>query len=298
MLGESAVPPSTEDKAEGRTATASSRESGERTAENAVDGDSGSRWSSAWQEGQWWQVDLGAARAVSSVEIEWENAYAASFRVLTSDDGQQFSVAASAGASGAGRQVVSFGARSARFVRIQSLQRGTQYGISFWEVEVHGPADGTDPGPGSVEPEPGGSDPGSSDPGPGDGDPTPGASDGSGASDGGADSSLPVGPSKGLRGGKPTSGDSPTRATPGAARSPLRLFLRLRRVGHGARAAGDRSSIQASGRTVASVAAARCACASNVWCSVAGRRSAAPASACARAASNASSRTCLTVATA
>ncbi|HEY6780016.1 MAG TPA: discoidin domain-containing protein, partial [Thermoleophilaceae bacterium] len=198
----SAVPPTSEDKAEGRLASASSRESAERGAENAVDGDSGSRWSSAYREGEWWQVDLGSPRAVSSVEIEWENAYAASFRVLTSDDGQDFDVAATAEATGAGRQVVGFSARHARYVRIQSVQRGTQYGISFWEVEVHGPEDGTDPGPGSAEPGPGGSpaDPGGS-------DPDPGGSDAPDAAAGTDDEFTPparVGPGKGFVAGSPT----------------------------------------------------------------------------------------------
>ncbi len=249
VQGESAIPPASDDKAEGRPTSASSSESAIRGSGNAVDGDAGSRWGSAWQEGQWWQVDLGAGRAVSSVEIEWENAYAASFRVLTSSDGQSFSVAADATRSGAGRQLVSFDARQARYVRIQSLQRATQYGISFWEVEVHGPADGVDPGP---------SDPGSSDPGPTDpdspepGGSVPGGSDPDAADHGSSDDAADdaqgaaIGPVKGLRGGASKQpGSSPRPATDAKPRSVLKLSLRLRR--------GGRTALVASGRTLASV---------------------------------------------
>jgi hypothetical protein len=215
--GDSAIPPASEDKAEGQLASASSSESTLRGPGNAIDGDGGSRWSSAWHEGEWWQVDLGADRAVSSVEIEWEQAAAAQFRVLTSVDGQHFAITAEAGATGAGRQVVSFGARQARYVRIQSVQRATQYGISFWEVEVHGPADGLDPVPLGASPAPAPAAP--FEPGPGGGAPS---------------------------GARPLH-TSAFRAPAAGAGGKPRLVLRARRLGHGARA-----SIEASGRTLAS----------------------------------------------
>ncbi|GAA1805386.1 discoidin domain-containing protein [Actinomadura chokoriensis] len=47
------------DLAQGRTATASSQESNAFPASSAVDGDSGTRWSSAFSDPQWLQVDLG-----------------------------------------------------------------------------------------------------------------------------------------------------------------------------------------------------------------------------------------------
>ncbi len=240
VQGDSAIPPASEDKAEGRLATASSSESAIRAPGNAIDGDAGSRWSSAWQEGQWWQVDLGATRAVSSIEVEWEDAYAASFRVLTSSDGQSFAVAANATGSGAGRQVVSFAARDARYVRIQSVQRATQYGISFWEVEVHGPADGVDPGPSG----PGSSDPGPSDPGPAD---PGGSAPGAPADDDGP--TFPLGPVKGLRGGGAAHPGGSSRPSAGAKpRSVLTIDLRLRRIGR-----GKHLSLLARGRMLASI---------------------------------------------
>ena len=47
---------------QGRPATASSAENATMAAANAVDGNTGTRWSSAFSDPQWIQVDLGADR--------------------------------------------------------------------------------------------------------------------------------------------------------------------------------------------------------------------------------------------
>jgi len=75
------------DLAAGRTATASSVDSDSNGPGNAVDGNPRTRWSSAYQDNQWIQVDLGAAVAFDQVTIAWEQAYARDFVVQVSDDG-------------------------------------------------------------------------------------------------------------------------------------------------------------------------------------------------------------------
>ncbi|HKP20266.1 MAG TPA: discoidin domain-containing protein, partial [Thermoleophilaceae bacterium] len=129
-----------ENKAFGRAATASSSEPG-FTPSAAVDGDPSTRWSSAAADDQWWQVDLGAARDVSAVELDWENAYASSYEILTSLDGVNFSSAAQQALIAPGTQRTSFATRSARYVRVRALQRATMFGVSFFEARVLGPAD-------------------------------------------------------------------------------------------------------------------------------------------------------------
>src|SRR5207248_11224916 len=42
-----------------KTATSSSNESATYLPKNAVDGNNSTRWSSAFKDNQWWQVDLG-----------------------------------------------------------------------------------------------------------------------------------------------------------------------------------------------------------------------------------------------
>ncbi|HEX6651583.1 MAG TPA: discoidin domain-containing protein, partial [Thermoleophilaceae bacterium] len=129
-----------ENKAFRRTATASSSQTG-FDPNAAVDGDPSTRWSSLAADDQWWQVDLGTARDVNAIELDWENAYASSYEILTSLDGVNFSSAAQQALIAPGSQRTSFPTRSARYIRVRSLQRATMFGISFFEARVLGPAD-------------------------------------------------------------------------------------------------------------------------------------------------------------
>ena len=90
-----------------------------------MDGNSGTRWASPWANGQWWQVDLGAAKDVSRVELDWEAAYASSYRILTSTDGTNFTQATTETATGPGTRATSFATRTARYVRVEITTRGT-----------------------------------------------------------------------------------------------------------------------------------------------------------------------------
>jgi hypothetical protein len=59
---------------QGKPATASSTESATFPASSAVDGNPGTRWSSAFSDPQWLQVDLGANATITSVVLDWEAA--------------------------------------------------------------------------------------------------------------------------------------------------------------------------------------------------------------------------------
>ncbi len=134
-----------EDKAEGRAATASTVQDNEPSfsAGAAVDGDPGTRWSSDRLDNQYWQVDLGSVRSVDSVRLDWEAAFASRYRIETSTDGTTFSTAADEAITQAAVRTTQFTARQARYVRIRALERGTHYGISFWDARVFGPDDDT-----------------------------------------------------------------------------------------------------------------------------------------------------------
>ncbi|WP_328492685.1 discoidin domain-containing protein [Streptomyces sp. NBC_00414] len=69
-----------------RKATASTEES-DHPAANATDGDAGTRWSSAYEDHQWIQVDLGAAKRFDRVAVVWEPAYPKTYVIQVSDDG-------------------------------------------------------------------------------------------------------------------------------------------------------------------------------------------------------------------
>ncbi len=139
VLGPASGPPPS-DLARGKTTSSSSSETSTLGPEKAVDGDSTTRWSSAFADNQWWQVDLGSAQSVDTVELNWENAYAAHYTVATSTDGTTFTTVADETISAPGLHTSTFAARSARYVRVTGLTRGTIFGISFWDAKVFGPA--------------------------------------------------------------------------------------------------------------------------------------------------------------
>jgi hypothetical protein len=78
------------DLALGKTATASSQDGDWNPPGNAVDGNTGTRWSSQYNDNEWIQVDLGATTAFDRVVLLWETAYAMDFIVQVSDDGRSW----------------------------------------------------------------------------------------------------------------------------------------------------------------------------------------------------------------
>src|SRR5260370_17902802 len=76
-------PPScgTANAALSHTATASSTENGGTPAQNAVDGNTGTRWSSAFSDPQWWQGDLGSSHHICHVILNWEAPYRKAFQI-------------------------------------------------------------------------------------------------------------------------------------------------------------------------------------------------------------------------
>ncbi|MFI7539938.1 discoidin domain-containing protein [Actinoplanes sp. NPDC049599] len=110
----------------------------------AVDGNTGTRWASAFSDPQWLQVDLGASSAITRVELNWEAAYAKTFRIQTSANGSTWADATAATAGNVGVQSLPVTA-TARYVRMYGTERATQYGYSLWEFKVFGGTPTTPP---------------------------------------------------------------------------------------------------------------------------------------------------------
>ncbi|HEX6968093.1 MAG TPA: discoidin domain-containing protein, partial [Micromonosporaceae bacterium] len=55
----------------GKAASASSVENASFPAANAVDGNTGTRWSSGFSDPQWLEVDLGSSQSVCGVTLNW-----------------------------------------------------------------------------------------------------------------------------------------------------------------------------------------------------------------------------------
>jgi hypothetical protein len=120
----------------GHPATASSQENAGSAAGNAVDGNTGTRWSSAFSDPQWLQVDLGATQTICQVVLNWEAAYGRAFSIQTSTDGSTWTTIYSTTTGTGGVQTLSV-AGTGRYVRMNGTARATQYGYSLWEMGVY-----------------------------------------------------------------------------------------------------------------------------------------------------------------
>jgi hypothetical protein len=118
-----------------RPATASSAESGTYAAGNAVDGNTGTRWSSQFSDPQWLQVDLGTTQSICGVQLNWEAAYGKAYQIQTSNDGSTWTTVYSTTSGAGGVENLSV-TGSGRYVRMYGTQRGTAYGYSLWEFAV------------------------------------------------------------------------------------------------------------------------------------------------------------------
>ncbi|GAA1421545.1 hypothetical protein GCM10009601_21620 [Streptomyces thermospinosisporus] len=128
------------DLAKGAAATASSTEWSLFTSYapgRAVDGDRGTRWASHWSDGQWLRIDLGATRQVGRVTLDWERAYGKAYRIQLSADGTDWRTVWSTTSGDGGLDTARFTPSKARHLRIQLLERGTQWGYSLREAGVH-----------------------------------------------------------------------------------------------------------------------------------------------------------------
>ncbi|GIF54164.1 discoidin domain-containing protein [Asanoa iriomotensis] len=135
---------------QGKTATASSTENAGTPASAAVDGNAGTRWSSAFADPQWLQVDLGATAAIDQVELVWEAAAASAFQiqVAAAATGPWTTIYSTTTATGGTQTLAVTG--SGRYVRMYGTARTTGWGYSLWEFRIFGTIGGvppTDPPP-------------------------------------------------------------------------------------------------------------------------------------------------------
>ncbi|WP_354644352.1 discoidin domain-containing protein [Kitasatospora camelliae] len=104
----------------------------------AVDGSQSTRWASDWNDDQWFQVDLGSARTVNRVTLDWERAYGQAYRIEVSTDGGTWRTVWTTTGGNGGLDTARFDPTAARYVKVQGVKRGTQWGYSLYEVGVYG----------------------------------------------------------------------------------------------------------------------------------------------------------------
>lgn len=104
---------------------------------NAVDGSPTSRWSSSYADNRQITVDLGSVRSVGRTILRWEAAYGRSYRIDVSTDGSTWTTAWSTTTGNGGTDNNAFTPLNARYVRMQGVQRATEYGYSLYEFEIY-----------------------------------------------------------------------------------------------------------------------------------------------------------------
>jgi hypothetical protein len=118
-----------------KTATASSTENASFPASAAVDGNTGTRWSSAFSDPQWLEVDLGSSQSICQVGLNWETAYAKAFQIQVSTDNTNWTTIFSTTTGTGGNQTLSV-TGTGRYIRMNGTARATQFGYSLWEFQV------------------------------------------------------------------------------------------------------------------------------------------------------------------
>ena len=123
---------------QGRPVTASSVQPGSTwVAANAVDGNTGTRWSSDFSDPQWLEVDLGAEHTDHQGRARLGTAYAVAFQIQVSDDGTTWTDIYSTTTGTGGSQTLPVSG-TGRYVRMYGTQRATQWGYSLWEFQIFG----------------------------------------------------------------------------------------------------------------------------------------------------------------
>ena len=143
----------------GATVKASGNEvaDGRWTYQMATDGDTNSRWSSNHSDTAWLQVELAEPTVVDHVNILWEAACAARYKIQVSNDGTTWTdataeIVPTCPTSGYSVDTQELNAATAgqewEFVRMQALDRtpigGSKWGVSLWEFQVW---NGNEPAP-------------------------------------------------------------------------------------------------------------------------------------------------------
>ncbi|MEV5750736.1 beta-1,3-glucanase family protein [Actinoallomurus sp. NPDC052308] len=128
-----------------RPATASSTENSGTPATAAVDGNTGTRWSSAFSDPQWLQIDLGSSQQICQVTLTWEAAYGKAFQIQVSDNPSAGWTTIYSTTTGTGGTQTLSVTGTGRYIRMYGTARGTQYGYSLWEFAVYSGSTTTPP---------------------------------------------------------------------------------------------------------------------------------------------------------
>ena len=118
--------------------TSSSDEREKYNKNNLNDNDLNSRWDSVkGEDNAWIYIDLEDNYNISKIVLHWETAYGKQYEIQTSNDAQTWNtVYTEINSDGNQDEILVDGI--GRYVRMQGIERGTQYGYSLYEFKIYG----------------------------------------------------------------------------------------------------------------------------------------------------------------
>ncbi len=101
----------------------------------AIDGDPETKWGGAFSPGHWLQVDLGREASIGGAMIRWDSAFAAAYLIQASSDGETWRTVFETSDSLGGIEYAVFAPVTARYLRLASVPRTADWGVSVFEFE-------------------------------------------------------------------------------------------------------------------------------------------------------------------
>ncbi|WP_414490118.1 discoidin domain-containing protein [Stenotrophomonas maltophilia] len=100
-----------------------------------IDGDPKTVTGGAFSPGHWFQIDLGAPTLLSGARLTWDVSNPEGYSLQTSLDGTQWQTAYTMADSLGDVETLYFAPRQARYLRLASPQRTSDWGVSIFEME-------------------------------------------------------------------------------------------------------------------------------------------------------------------
>lgn len=133
--------PGDENIAYQKPVTASSTESAEYAAGNAVDANGNTRWASTYADNQNYIIDLQGTYNINRIVLSWEAAYASSYQIQVSDDNVNWTTIYENYNGDGGSDDITLSGTGC-YIKLYAITRATSYGFSLWEFEVYGSSAG------------------------------------------------------------------------------------------------------------------------------------------------------------
>jgi hypothetical protein len=114
--------------------SASSTEDPAFLPQNVYDNNLESRWSSEFSDDQWLEIDFQETKSIEGLLLYWQEAFAVSYEVLLSEDGENWRLVYSQNDSQGGCEEIIFQEVKVKKIKIVFKKRATQWGYSLFEV--------------------------------------------------------------------------------------------------------------------------------------------------------------------